>query len=168
MTNPLSYPRKTPKGNIYEKPNYSIDVKRKLITGSASFTGFNFVHYLLQVKLEVRIINLDALTYAGSLENLKGLPDLERHALIRGDICNSAFVERLLEYYHINTNVHFAAETYIDCSFLRLELFIRINMVGEFGEGERRSASRRNPSSHVSIMRFQEFISMISRLSIST
>ncbi|HEX9618112.1 MAG TPA: dTDP-glucose 4,6-dehydratase [Anaerolineales bacterium] len=103
-----------------------------LITGGAGFIGSNFVHYLLQAELDVRIVNLDVLTYAGSLENLNELPDPERHTFVEGDICDQALVEDLVERYQIDTVVHFAAETHVDRSILDPQPFIRTNIVGTF------------------------------------
>jgi len=107
-------------------------MKNVLITGGAGFIGSNFVRHLLRVKTEIQIINLDAFTYAGSLENLKDLPDSERHALVKGDICDPVLVKRLLEQYHIDTIVHFAAETHVDRSILGSEQFIQTNVVGTY------------------------------------
>ena len=103
-----------------------------LVTGGAGFIGSNFVRYLLRVDPDFRIINLDALTYAGSLENLKDLPDYAPYLLLKGDICDAVFVERLLEQYHIDTIVHFAAETHVDRSILGPEQFIQTNVVGTY------------------------------------
>jgi dTDP-glucose 4,6-dehydratase len=103
-----------------------------MITGGAGFIGSNFVHHLLQAEPEVRIVNLDALTYAGSQENLKELPDPERHTFIEGDICDQALVEDLMDRYRIDTVVHFAAETHVDRSILDPHPFIQTNVVGTF------------------------------------
>jgi len=107
-------------------------MRNVLVTGGAGFIGSNFVHYLLRVDPNVRVVNLDVLTYAGSLENLKDLPDHDRHALVKGDICDAGFVKRLLEQYHIDTIVHFAAETHVDRSILAPEQFIQANVVGTY------------------------------------
>jgi dTDP-glucose 4,6-dehydratase len=63
-------------------------MKNVLVTGGAGFIGSNFVRYLLREDSQVRVVNLDALTYAGSLENLKDLPDPGRHVFVQGDICD--------------------------------------------------------------------------------
>ena len=107
-------------------------MKNVLITGGAGFIGSNFVHYLLEADTQIQVINLDALTYAGSLENLKELPHPERHTFIRGDICDPVLVQRLLEENQIDAIVHFAAETHVDRSILGPEQFIRTNVVGTF------------------------------------
>ena len=103
-----------------------------LITGGAGFIGSNFVRYLLQAESTVQIVTLDSLTYAGSLENLKDLPDPRRHTFIRGDICDNALVEDLLRKQEIDTIVHFAAETHVDRSILGPAPFIQTNIVGTF------------------------------------
>ncbi len=107
-------------------------MKNVLVTGGAGFIGSNFVRYLLQEAPEVRVVNLDALTYAGSLENLKDLPDPGRHIFVHGDICDRALVDDLLQRYAISTLVHFAAETHVDRSILDPEPFIRTNVIGTF------------------------------------
>lgn len=107
-------------------------MQRVLVTGGAGFIGSNFVRYLLRHEPEVQIINLDLLTYAGSLENLRDLPDEHRHIFIRGDICDSDLVYHLLIQYEIDTVVHFAAESHVDRSILGPAQFIQTNIVGTF------------------------------------
>lgn len=102
------------------------------ITGGAGFIGSNFIRYLLKSEPEVSIINLDALTYAGSLENLEVLPDPERHTFIKGDICDRQMIDDVLRRYEIDTVVHFAAETHVDRSILGPDQFIHTNVVGTF------------------------------------
>ncbi len=107
-------------------------MKNVLITGGAGFIGSNFVRYLLQVEPQVQIVNLDALTYAGSLENLKNLPDPSRYTFVKGDICDQALVDELLRRHQIDTIVHFAAESHVDRSILGPEQFVRTNIHGTF------------------------------------
>ena len=107
-------------------------MKNVLVTGGAGFIGSNFVRYLLRFEPDIQIINMDAFTYAGTLENLKGLLDPERHTLVEGDICDSELVKRLLKQYHIDTIVHFAAETHVDRSIIGPEQFIQTNVVGTY------------------------------------
>ncbi|MFM8322197.1 MAG: GDP-mannose 4,6-dehydratase, partial [Chloroflexota bacterium] len=85
-----------------------------LVTGGAGFIGSNFVRFLLQADLQLQIVNLDALTYAGSLENLSGLPGAERHTFVHGDITDRSLLDDLFDRYTIDTVVHFAAETHVD------------------------------------------------------
>src|SRR5512140_1280444 len=103
-----------------------------LVTGGAGFIGSNFVRYLLQTDRQVQIVNLDALTYAGSAENLKGLPDPSRHTFVEGDICDRGLVDRLFAEHSIDTVVHFAAETHVDRSIANPEPFVRTNVLGTF------------------------------------
>ena len=103
-----------------------------LVTGGAGFIGSNFVRYLLNTEPDVRVINLDLLTYAGSLENLKDLPDPNRHIFVKGDICDQILLEDLLREHQIDTIVHFAAETHVDRSILGPGQFIQTNVVGTF------------------------------------
>ncbi len=105
-------------------------MRRILITGGAGFIGSNFVRYLLQTEPDVYIINLDILTYAGSLENLKDLPDQNRHTFIQGDICDRSLVDDCLHRYEIDMIVNFAAETHVDRSILDPEPFIQTNIIG--------------------------------------
>jgi dTDP-glucose 4,6-dehydratase len=107
-------------------------MKNILVTGGAGFIGSNFVQFILEKEPQAQVVNLDALTYAGSLENLKQLPDPERYRFIRGDICNRERVQVLLEEHQIDTIVHFAAETHVDRSIVGPEQFIHTNVVGTF------------------------------------
>jgi len=107
-------------------------MKKVLVTGGAGFIGSNFVRCLLEVEPQVMIVNLDALTYAGSLENLLNLPDPDRHEFIKGDICDKDLVNRLFKEYKIDTVVHFAAESHVDRSIIGPEQFIQTNIVGTF------------------------------------
>ena len=103
-----------------------------LITGGAGFIGSNFVHYVLEAEPDARLVDLDALTYAGSLENLADLPQNERHIFVRGDICDAELVRDLLHAHQIDTIVHFAAESHVDRSIVAPEQFIQTNIVGTF------------------------------------
>jgi len=103
-----------------------------LVTGGAGFIGSNFVHYLLRAEPDVRIVTLDALTYAGSLENLKDLPDPARHNFIQGDIADRDLLDRLFAEHGIDTVVHFAAETHVDRSIHDPGVFVQTNVLGTF------------------------------------
>jgi dTDP-glucose 4,6-dehydratase len=107
-------------------------MRNVLVTGGAGFIGSNFVRYLLNADPEVFIVNLDALTYAGSLENLRNLPDPRRHTFVKGDICDRGLVSGLLRRYQIDTVGHFAAETHVDRSILGPDQFIQTNVHGTF------------------------------------
>ena len=107
-------------------------MRNLLVTGGAGFIGSNFVRYILGKEPGVRVVVLDALTYAGSLENLKDLPDEDRHTFVHGDICDRPLVDRLLREHAIDTIVHFAAESHVDRSILDPAPFIQTNVVGTF------------------------------------
>jgi dTDP-glucose 4,6-dehydratase len=103
-----------------------------LVTGGAGFIGANFVRYWLASDPAVRLVNLDLLTYAGSLDKLEDLPAPERHTFVRGDIGDRALVDRLLREHEIDTVVHFAAESHVDRSISGPAAFIQTNVVGTF------------------------------------
>lgn len=107
-------------------------MKNILITGGAGFIGSNFIRYTLANHPGIEIVNLDLLTYAGSLENLNDLQDPERHHFIQGDICDRSLVNRLLNDHGIELVVHFAAESHVDRSILGPGEFIRTNIEGTF------------------------------------
>lgn len=106
-------------------------MKRILVTGGAGFIGSNFVHYMLgeQDGLEL-LVNLDALTYAGNLENLLAVQDDKRYVFVHGDIRDRALVNELFDKYDFDTVVHFAAESHVDRSILEPELFLTTNIIG--------------------------------------
>jgi dTDP-glucose 4,6-dehydratase len=101
-----------------------------LITGGAGFIGTNFVRHWLKGPGEGKVVVLDALTYAGHIENLAGLDRDPRYRFVRGDICDEAAVKALLAEHQIDTIVHFAAESHVDRSILGPDEFIRTNVVG--------------------------------------
>ena len=105
---------------------------RLLVTGGAGFIGSNFIRYIMQTQPDVSILNLDLLTYAGSLENLKGLPAQGRYEFVKGDICDQALVEDLLRRGEIDAVVHFAAESHVDRSIVGPGAFVQTNIVGAF------------------------------------
>src|SRR5450755_4956404 len=108
----------------------SFEPRNVCITGGAGFIGANFVRQWLERAGEGRVVVLDALTYAGNLENLAGLERDPRYLFVRGDICDEATVRALLEQHGIDTIVHFAAESHVDRSILGPDDFIRTNVVG--------------------------------------
>jgi len=101
-----------------------------LITGGAGFIGSNFIRYVLKSEIDIKIINLDLLTYAGSLENLIDLPGQDNYQFIKGDICDQQLVESLLQQHQIDTIIHFAAESHVDRSLEGPGAFINTNIVG--------------------------------------
>ena len=107
-------------------------MKNILVTGGAGFIGSNFIHYLLRKDLNVKLVNLDLLTYAGNLENLKDLPDIGRYEFVHGNICDQALVEKVLREHDIDSVVHFAAESHVDRSITGPKSFIETNINGTF------------------------------------
>ncbi len=103
-----------------------------LISGGAGFIGSNFVHHLLKTESNHKIVNLDALTYAGRLENLDDLPQNNNHLFVKGDICDSQIVSSLINDHKIDTIVHFAAESHVDRSIIGPAKFIQTNIIGTF------------------------------------
>ncbi len=102
-----------------------------LITGGAGFIGANFVLDWLRVTGEP-VVNLDALTYAGNLENLAALEGDGRHAFVKGDICDRALLDRLLAEHKPRAIIHFAAESHVDRSIHGPGAFVQTNVVGTF------------------------------------
>lgn len=106
--------------------------KNILLTGTAGFIGSNFVPYFLEKYPEYNLINLDLLTYAGNLENLKECEANPRYKFIKGDICNRELVEFIFNEYDINGVIHFAAESHVDNSIKNPGIFIETNINGTF------------------------------------
>ena len=105
-------------------------MKTYLVTGGAGFIGSNFVLYMLQKYDDIRIINLDKLTYAGNLENLKSVENDKRYVFVQGDICDRELVSSLFERYEIDYVAHFAAESHVDRSIREPEVFAKTNVMG--------------------------------------
>lgn len=103
-----------------------------LVTGGCGFIGANFVHLIRSTEPQWRIINLDKLTYAGNLNNLDGIEEGYFYRFVKGDICDSSFVEALFVEEKIDTVVHFAAESHVDRSITGPADFIQTNILGTF------------------------------------
>ncbi len=103
-----------------------------LVTGGAGFIGSNFVPYFLEQHPVYRIINLDLLTYAGSLDNLKEIAGHPRNLFIQGDIRDRQLVDRIFTEYDIGGVIHFAAESHVDNSIAGPDVFIQTNINGTF------------------------------------
>ncbi len=101
-----------------------------LVTGGAGFIGSNFVHYMLSAHPEDEVVVLDALTYAGNLENLKLAEENPRYHFVKGDITDATVVDSLVA--ECDAVVHFAAESHVDRSIQGPEAFVRTNVLGTF------------------------------------
>ena len=100
-----------------------------LVTGGAGFIGSNFIKYILSHH-SCRVVNLDALTYAGNLENLKGIVDAPNYVFIKGNICDQKLVTHIFHEYDIDAVVNFAAESHVDRSITDPQIFVTTNVLG--------------------------------------
>ena len=107
-------------------------MKSLLVTGGAGFIGSNFIPYYLDKHLDTYIVNLDALTYAGSLDNLTEAQENARYQFVRGGICDRTLLETLFEEHNFDGIIHFAAESHVDNSIDNPGLFIETNVNGTF------------------------------------
>jgi dTDP-glucose 4,6-dehydratase len=99
-----------------------------LVTGGAGFIGSNFIRYLLKNYPDYKIVNLDKLTYAGNLDNLKDIEDSPNYQFFRGDICDLNLVRQVMDGCDLVVN--FAAESHVDRSILGAQEFVRTNVMG--------------------------------------
>jgi len=106
--------------------------KSILVTGCAGFIGSNFVPYFLEKYKNYNIINLDLLTYAGEIGNLKEVEENERYTFIKGDICNRELLEYIFIEFDIFGVIHFAAESHVDNSIKNPGVFVETNVNGTF------------------------------------
>ncbi len=100
-----------------------------LVTGGAGFIGSNFVLYMLKHHPDYEIVNIDALTYAGNLENLKSIENNPKHSFIKIDITDAQAIDQLMQQ-GIDVVVNFAAESHVDRSILEPEVFVKTNVLG--------------------------------------
>ena len=103
-----------------------------LLTGGAGFIGSNFIPHFIENNPNYHLINLDLLTYAGSLENISEVENHPRYTFIQGDICDRSFVENIFHKYQFHDVIHFAAESHVDNSISGPEEFIKTNVLGTF------------------------------------
>lgn len=106
--------------------------KNILITGGAGFIGSNFICQFLLEDNTINIVNLDCLTYAGNLENLKEIADHPRYQFVEGNIGDAKLVKSIFETHQIDGVIHFAAESHVDNSIHKPESFIKTNIEGTF------------------------------------
>ena len=103
-----------------------------LITGGAGFIGSNFIPYFLENNSDCKVVNIDLLTYAGSLDNLIDVENHPNYTFIKGDICDRSLVEKLFKEYHVTQVIHFAAESHVDNSIENPDAFVKTNVFGTF------------------------------------
>ncbi len=107
-------------------------MKAILVTGGAGFIGANFVPYMVEKYPNYKIINLDKLTYAGNLDNVKECVGMPNYEFIQGDICDRNLIENIFNNNNIRGVVHFAAESHVDNSISGPKAFIETNILGTF------------------------------------
>ena len=100
-------------------------MKNILVTGGAGFIGANFVPYFIENNPEYHLVNLDALTYAGNLENVSEVENHDRYTFVQGDIVDGEFIRNLFDKYQFHDVIHFAAESHVDNSISGPEAFIK-------------------------------------------
>lgn len=105
-------------------------MRRILVTGGAGFIGSNFLQYILEDHLDIQVVNLDILTYAGHLENLEDCDRDPRYHFIHGDVCDRTVLGRVFSEFEIDTVVHFAAESHVDRSITNPAVFLNTNVLG--------------------------------------
>ena len=108
------------------------EFKTLLVTGGAGFIGSNFIRYMVRKYGGYKIINLDKLTYAGNMENLKDIEDIKNYRFIKGDICDRDLVEDIFSGNKIDAVVNFAAESHVDRSITDPGVFIQTDVYGVF------------------------------------
>ena len=102
-----------------------------LVTGGAGFIGSNYIHYMFKkYDNKIRIINVDALTYAGNLENLKDVEKRENYTFVKANICDKDAISKIFAENDIDRVVHFAAESHVDRSIRNPEIFVQTNVLG--------------------------------------
>ncbi|HHW45685.1 MAG TPA: dTDP-glucose 4,6-dehydratase [Clostridiales bacterium] len=105
-------------------------MKTYLVTGGAGFIGSNFIIYMLKKHKDIKIINVDALTYAGNLENLKSVENDPRYSFVQADICDRQAINKLFSENEVDYVVNFAAESHVDRSISDPDIFVKTNVLG--------------------------------------
>ena len=103
-----------------------------LVTGGAGFIGSNFIPYFLENNPTTKVVNLDKLTYAGELSNLKEVENNPNYSFVKGDICDRSLVQSLFDKYQFDGVIHFAAESHVDNSINNPSAFVDTNISGTF------------------------------------
>ena len=107
-------------------------MKSILVTGAAGFIGSNMVEYLIETYPNYKIVVIDALTYAGDLENLKAVKNAKNFTFVQGNICDRSLIQRIFQHYYIHDVIHLAAESHVDNSISNPDVFIETNVKGTF------------------------------------
>ena len=102
-------------------------MKNILVTGGAGFIGSNFINHVLAERDDYNIVNVDKLTYAGNLENLKPSEDNKNYQFVKGDITNAELIDYIFHKFSIKYVINFAAESHVDRSILGSEIFFSLN-----------------------------------------
>ena len=101
-----------------------------LVTGGAGFIGSNFIRYFIKKHPHYEILNVDKLTYAGNLQNLKGLEKNKNYSFVKTDICNALAMKKTFKNFRPDAVINFAAETHVDRSIASASPFIKTNFLG--------------------------------------
>jgi dTDP-glucose 4,6-dehydratase len=107
-------------------------MKTILVTGGAGFIGANYIPFFLSENANYKVVNIDLLTYAGDLENLKEIAESPNYTFVKGDICDRELLENLFEKHQFSAVIHFAAESHVDNSIKNPDAFVRTNVFGTF------------------------------------
>ncbi|HLD81850.1 MAG TPA: dTDP-glucose 4,6-dehydratase [Patescibacteria group bacterium] len=103
-----------------------------LVTGGAGFMGSNMIHHLMSRYPEYRIVNVDKLTYAGNLDNLKDLENDPRYTFVKADISDAPAMDRIFAEHHFDAIINYAAETHVDRSILNPSAFLYTEVIGTY------------------------------------
>jgi dTDP-glucose 4,6-dehydratase len=107
-------------------------MKSILVTGAAGFIGSNMVEHLVTTYPDYKIVVIDALTYAGDLENLNSVKNAKNFTFVHGNICDRSLIQRIFQHYLIQDVIHLAAESHVDNSITNPDVFIETNVKGTF------------------------------------
>ncbi|RXP45902.1 dTDP-glucose 4,6-dehydratase [Lutibacter sp. HS1-25] len=107
-------------------------MKSILVTGAAGFIGANMAEHLITTYPNYKIVVIDALTYAGDLENLKSVKNAKNFTFVHGNICDRSLIQRIFQHYYIQDVIHLAAESHVDNSISNPDVFIETNVKGTF------------------------------------